>query len=545
MLRQKFADTLNLPTFEKNVTMNKKLTIKRINRMSICRFAWFALMCFVSVDIGALDYKGSFKIGDLYFSLYDDMTAKVRDNQYGGGQAEYVSGKVIIPPTVEHDGVTYTVTGINSDAFANCTELEAIDIPRTVKIINERAFQNCVGLSELFIPNTLEEIRNQAFVGCTGLKKLFFEDGEQRCRLESASPFKGCALDEMYIGRSLDFSFGGGAHSVTIGKYVTYLNISFDPHVKMSRVNIEDLESWCKIEFRNQNSNPCYYGAELYFNGEKMTHFAIPNTITEIKDYAFYGSCITSVEIPSSVCSIGFQAFAFSDLTSVEMPNSVTDISWLSFAYCDKMKSLKLSNSLTTINNQSFLGCTSLMSAAIPSSVKEIGEEAFYRCNALTSVTIGANVEYIGNLAFGGNKKIEEVYCEAPVPPYCYGKDDIHNRPIDDIHNQPFDDIIYASATLYVPETKLELYESADPWMNFWNIEGRMFDSVTNVDSDRVKVSVSDGALHVLGTSEGARIEVFSMTGALLYSGGDTVISIDGHGIFIVRVDGSVYKVMN
>lgn len=84
MLRQKFADTLNLPTFEKSVTMNKKLTIKRINRMSICRFACFALMCFVSVDIGALDYKGSFKIGDLYFSLYDDMTAKVRDNQYGG-----------------------------------------------------------------------------------------------------------------------------------------------------------------------------------------------------------------------------------------------------------------------------------------------------------------------------------------------------------------------------------------------------------------------------------------------------------------------------
>lgn len=35
------------------------------------------------------------------------------------------------------------------------------------------------------------------------------------------------------------------------------------------------------------------------------------------------------------------------------------------------------------------------------------------------------------------------------------------------------------------------------------------------------------------------------MTGALLYSGGDTVIPIDGHGIFIVRVDGSVYKVMN
>lgn len=51
-----------------------------------------------------------------------------------------LSGEVIIPKTVTHNGITYTVTKIAPDGFNGCTGLTSITIPSTVNEIGSYAF---------------------------------------------------------------------------------------------------------------------------------------------------------------------------------------------------------------------------------------------------------------------------------------------------------------------------------------------------------------------------------------------------------------------
>ena len=80
-----------------------------------------------------------------------------------------------------------------------------------------------------------------------------------------------------------------------------------------SRINVHitNLGAWCNIDFHPINSNPFSHGGDLYLNGELVTDLILPDGVTEIKDYAFYGcNSFTKLTIPSSVTRIGDYAFA-------------------------------------------------------------------------------------------------------------------------------------------------------------------------------------------------------------------------------------------
>ena len=104
----------------------------------------------------------------------------------------------------------------------------------------------------------------------------------------------------------------------------------------LHRVNIEDIAAWCNIEFHNSLSNPLDNGASLYLNGSEIIDLAIPPSVTEIKQYAFYGySGLVAVTIPNSVTRIGTYAFSgCSGLTSLTIPSSVTHIDNYAFYRC-------------------------------------------------------------------------------------------------------------------------------------------------------------------------------------------------------------------
>ena len=101
-----------------------------------------------------------------------------------------------------------------------------------------------------------------------------------------------------------------------------------------------------------------------YDEEQGVTSVTIPNSVTSIRDCAFYGcKSLTSVTIPDSVTSIGYRVFdGCSSLTNVTIPNSVT-----------------------SIGDHAFFGCRSLTSITIPDSVTEIGWHAFKGCNNLKS----------------------------------------------------------------------------------------------------------------------------------------------------------------
>ena len=87
----------------------------------------------------------------------DNGTAKVIKNP----DRKYRDA-VVIPSTIEHNGINYTVNEIDYDAFNDCTKLTSITIPATVTKIPGAAFANCAGLQQIVVDpnNTSYDSRN-------------------------------------------------------------------------------------------------------------------------------------------------------------------------------------------------------------------------------------------------------------------------------------------------------------------------------------------------------------------------------------------------
>ena len=120
------------------------------------------------------------------------------------------------------------------------------------------------------------------------------------------------------------------------------------------------------------------------------SHVVIPNTVTEIGGWAFFGcTSLQSVDIPGSVTKIGWMAFeGCTSLQSVDIPASVTEIGSDAFEGCTSLQSVVLPASVTEIGWAAFKGCTSLQSVDLPDSVSLIEGGAFSRCSSLPKISV-------------------------------------------------------------------------------------------------------------------------------------------------------------
>ncbi len=267
------------------------------------------------------------------------------------------------------EGDEYTVTSIGSSAFADCDALTSIEIPSRVTSIGERAFDSCSALETV--------------------------------------------------------TFGANSQLESIGDNAFYSCSALE------KVNITDIDAWATIDFAF-SSNPLYYGAGLYLNGELVTEVTL-TTATKISPYAFYSyNSLTRITIQSSVTSIGSYAFqncsalqtvtfganlqlesigsyAFSGCSALETvtfgeDSQLESIGSYAFQNCSTLEKVTFgeNSQLGSIGNNAFSNCSNLTSIEIPSSVTSIGYSAFSDCSLLGTVTFGegSKLESIGNNAF-------------------------------------------------------------------------------------------------------------------------------------------------
>lgn len=74
---------------------------------------------------------------------------------------------------VGEDNIKYKVTGIDSQAFRQCSNLISVNIPNSVTFIESAAFANCTSLSSINLPNSITRFgTNVVFYGCTSLTSI-------------------------------------------------------------------------------------------------------------------------------------------------------------------------------------------------------------------------------------------------------------------------------------------------------------------------------------------------------------------------------------
>jgi len=172
----------------------------------------------------------------------------------------------------------------------------------------------------------------------------------------------------------------------------------------LTAVYVPDITSWCNIEFPDgwydYRANPLSYARNLYINNVLVESIDIPENITSISAYAFYGcENITSANISASVENIGICAFAnCPNLTSitVDAGNSYyssidgvlynKDETKLIQSPAGKEGAFVVQDNVTAIEQCAFSACKKLTSIAIPAAVNSIGQRAFEDCYGLTAV---------------------------------------------------------------------------------------------------------------------------------------------------------------
>ncbi len=185
---------------------------------------------------------------------------------------------------------------------------------------------------------------------------------------------------------------------------------------------------WLDYSFEEETYTPMYYASNFYIkdsNGDNtlfgnkyslIDELEIPETVTELGNYQFYGFGIKKLTLPATISNFGNNVF--------KNCKSLEEVTFLEETTSEEVTLVEL----TYIPNGLFSGCSSLEAINIPDSVTEIGESAFYGCSGLRSISITENITSIGAYAFAGCSNITTIKVPSSITEinegvfrYCYG----------------------------------------------------------------------------------------------------------------------------
>lgn len=392
----------------------------------------------------------------------------------------YLNGSLLRGTLTIPEGVTKIATR----SFMKCDGIRKVNFPKSLKEIHYAAFKDCLGLQNVVIPDSVTYLGGISFEGCTNLSEITIPAS---MRMIDKNSFNGCTA--------------------------------------LKAVHTSDVGAWCNIKFPSNESNPLYYAEKLYVNGEEPKLLIVPDSITEIKDFAFR-SCktIENVIIHDGVTKIGQDAFnECKKMVNVVIGENVTSIGQYAFCGCSLLKNIRIPASVTSLGEcalgylnadiiiegpakfglVAFRGSkeTLYLNADIPETTKDyrnpfylnelkkvvidgnakvVGKNAFYNSTKLQEVVLGNSVQGVGFYAFQNCPNLKSVSLSSGIEyiddlafggcdsiEYVMTSSDVPAE----VYNDIFSDVAYANATLYVPVGSKDTYMSTDYWNKFAKVE--------------------------------------------------------------------------
>lgn len=331
--------------------------------------------------------KWSAKIGFFYYYIEDGMAVLTNANMKDVGSASTAAvydGDLEIPNSINYEGETIPVVGIQDFAFYYCPELTSVTIPSSIATIGDNVFSKCPKLENIKVkdsnnyfyskdgllysksnellavpagkkfannkftlPSTITKINNYAFDGCVNITSITLPS--------SLTTIGFYAFNECTNLETINIPSGISS----IGKYAFFgcskLDIDFVLPKNMHEVPqgiFYNCKSLKKVRF---NSSTTCIGTESFYGCSSLTSVQLPANITEISPKAFYGTGLTSIEIPGSVEIISNSSFSNTKLTSVKINEGVKIIDQSAFSgLASNLLEVSLPTSVTNINNYAF-----------------------------------------------------------------------------------------------------------------------------------------------------------------------------------------------
>lgn len=346
------------------------------------------------------------KVGDLYYYLHREMhwdeatqqhvyenVASVTYEEYGSVSNYAGLTSAVVPEQIIHDGVTYTVTSIEDNAFRHCASLASITFPSTLTSIGSQTFYGCSSLASIIIPEGVTQLDSHLFQGCSSLVSVTLPSTLKNigyCNFYGCSSLASIVIPEgvVSIGDNA-FESCSSLASVTLPSTLqTIGGRAFAGNGALESIVIPE--------------GVTGLGWEAFADCDTLASVTLPSTLKAIGNSTFTDcNALKSVVMAEGIKSIGELAFCYCfSLTAITIPNSVTSIGASAFESCHALASVVLPNSLTTLENKVFRGCSSLTSIQLPSTLQKIGEQAFSGCHLMNDVTLPAGLQTIGAHAF-------------------------------------------------------------------------------------------------------------------------------------------------
>ena len=400
---------------------------------------------------GGPDYKHKL-IDGLWYTLDSVNYCATVGCRLGSYGYEY-SGDIVIPEKVVYNDASYTVVGIEEQAFRG-SSITSLIMPNTITTIGKSCFCYCYNLNPVILSENISELPSESFYECA-IKSIDFPEGLKTIREKA---FKRC-----YSLRSVDL------HGITA----------------IEKEAFSECTALTSAVLPSVDTIP----ARLFSDCNKLHSVVFPEGVETISVQAFWNcAALQSVKFPESLVSIGTSAFVGCGLTSLFIPSKVNHIEMLAFDYnpfssiavaadnavfdsrndCNAIidtetntlllgcKATVIPDDVTSIGQCSFADCKGLTSIVIPATVRNVGGSTFSGCRDLQSVTFLTTTTDLGTRLFWNCTSLKTMKVGWNRPP-SIGDDMFRNAPLKD-------------CTLYVPKGTGIMYMSAPVWINFGNI---------------------------------------------------------------------------
>lgn len=341
----------------------------------------------------------TFQVEGITYTVEDSgaKTAAVGNNRTS------TATDVVIPSTVSHEGVTYTVTTVKDNAFANNTSLRSISLPATVTKIENQAFLRCSALTSATFPG-VHQIDKFAFYECKALQSVTIPDC---CTTLGQRIWYASGVRNVVVGTGLKNIASGvfeSCDSLTTATLTPGLkklgSDMFYYCTALSSINIpagiDTIPSWC-------------------FAWTGLTQFTIPNTVRQISEFAFCNIITPVITVPEGVVSIGSNSFSQnSQLQTVNLPSTLRHIGDYAFAL-SPFTTITLPDSLESLGDCAFISCSQLTTLNIPGTVKKIPYELCHNDSKLVNLTLNEGTTSISTAAFHGLRNLTSFTIPASV----------------------------------------------------------------------------------------------------------------------------------